>query len=356
MVRCYQLLLGVFSCLVFALPLQAQDVGKDFSDKPFVKIIKPVSYSLPIDCTPGENCWVMNYVDFGPDDQKKTDPQCMERTYDTHKGTDFAIRDGKAMEEGVDVLAAAGGMVKKIRDGEPDLWASDAQLEAIKAARKECGNAILIEHENAQQTIYCHLKKGSITVKQNQEVKRGEKVAQVGLSGLTQFPHLHFGIIWEGAIIDPFTGQNNTDKCGVFKRSFWAEDVGLGYQPVSIQDIGFQNTVPDLKKIERDASTPENINTGSDILAFWVTILGAREGDEITIEIRDPNDKVFARRLITQNKTRARQFYYTGRKLNSNPLIEGAYTGRVKITRMPEDMNKPPLVKSKTTAILVRNE
>ncbi|MCI5060116.1 MAG: M23 family metallopeptidase [Alphaproteobacteria bacterium] len=296
----------------------------------------------------------MNYVDFRPDDEKKTDPECLERTYDSHKGTDFALPDAKAMEEGVDVLAAADGIVQKIRDGEPDLWADEAKLKEIQDARKECGNAVLIDHGSARQTIYCHLKKNSIVVKKGQEVTRGEKIAQVGLSGFTQFPHLHFGVIWENAIIDPFTGQTNTDSCGKVKRRFWAEDVELTYQPFVIQDIGFQNTVPKLDKIEHDSSTPDNINTGSDILAFWVTILGAREGDEITIEIRDPNNKIFAKRSITQDKTRARQFYYTGRKIRSNPLVEGAYTGSIKISRPAQTKNSAPLEKTKTTAILVK--
>ena len=43
---------------------------------------------------------------------------------------------------------------------------------------------------------------------------------------------------------------------------------------------------------------------------------------------------------IIQPKTRARQFYYTGKKFNRSKLKPGVYTGQVTIQRSQED--KPP--------------
>src|SRR5215470_5343156 len=74
---------------------------------------------LPIDCTPGESCWIVNYVDLDPGSGTR-DYTCGSRTYDGHRGTDIAIRDLAAMREGVKVLAAAEGEVRAVRDGEED--------------------------------------------------------------------------------------------------------------------------------------------------------------------------------------------------------------------------------------------
>lgn len=293
----------------------------------------------------------MNYVDIGPDDGKNTDPACFNRTYDGHKGTDIAVPDGSAMDKGVNVLTAMDGTVQKIRDGESDRWATKEVLEQTKKDRKECGNAILIDHGNGLQSLYCHLKKNSIRVKPNQKVKEGEIIAQVGLSGFTQFPHLHFGIIWEGGIVDPFTGQNNTGTCGVQKNKLWHKDLVFDYQPLSIYGAGFSNTLPKLERLDKNSQSPKSILSNSDLLAFWVTMFGVREGDKITLEIKDPNGKIFARQEIEQPATRARQLYFTGRKLNGNPLKEGVYTGHVTVTRLTKSGEKQSW--DKDSAILI---
>ena len=324
-----------------------------FAQSPLIKITKTHNFGLPIDCTIGEDCWVMNYVDMGPDDGKKTDPACLNRTYDGHKGTDFMILDEKSMEEGVNVLVPLAGVVTRIRDGEPDQWSTDEQLKEIKNQRKECGNAILIDHGDDLQTIYCHLKNGSIAVKADQKIEKGDIMGQVGLSGLTQFPHLHFGIIKEGKVIDPFTGQNNTQECGKTRGSLWDKDLDLSYKPFVIQNLGLSTDIPALSSIEQDGSSPADISLNSDILTLWVTLFGVQEGDNITLTIMDPNNKTFAKREITQDKERTRQFYYAGRRTTKSPLIEGVYTGEITIKRNYKDQI---IEDQKFTTILVKQK
>ncbi|MFZ9679709.1 MAG: hypothetical protein ACO3BH_15275, partial [Quisquiliibacterium sp.] len=54
--------------------------------------------------------------DAGPGPRVE-DHRCAYRTYEGHKGTDFAIRDFRGIDEGVSVLASAGGIVTAARDG-----------------------------------------------------------------------------------------------------------------------------------------------------------------------------------------------------------------------------------------------
>jgi len=313
-------------------------------ETPILKIIKPVYFDLPIDCDVGTDCWVMNYVDFDPDDETQTDPACLARTYDGHKGTDFALLDGNAMAQGIDVLAAADGTVSRLRDSEKDAWHTKDQLDTIRENQKECGNGIFIDHGNDISTVYCHLRQGSVVVERGQEIKRGDRIAQVGLSGMTEFPHLHFGIINKGKVMDPFTGQDNEGDCDAEPKPLWNEDVSIEYQPLIIQAAGFLDAVPSLDEIERKAQTRNEILIESGVMTFWVTILGAREGDEITMEIKDPNGKEFAVSNITQEKNRARQFYYVGKRLKSDSVIEGAYTASIKISRDNKSWHKASAV------------
>ena len=288
---------------------------------------------------------------MGPDDGKNTDISCYSRTYDSHKGTDFAVLDEKAMKDGVNVLAVADGTIGKIRDGESDQWATDEMLKKIKDARKECGNAIMIDHGDGLKTLYCHLKQGSVVVEEGQEVKKGTVIAQVGLSGMTEFPHVHLGVIKDNKILDPFTAKENTKICGLTKENLWDKNIDVNYQPFFIAAAGFKNDVPTLDGIERDSSTPDRISMGSDVLTFWMHYYGARQGDVINMEIKDANGKIYVQRTIEQDKDRASQFYFAGRKTANAPLTKGVYTGVVTVTR--QGKTSSAVVKNKIIPVLI---
>lgn len=63
-------------------------------------------------------------------------------------------------------------------------------------------NGNYIEVKNADIiTRYCHLNK--ILVSQGSEVKRGQKIGQMGSTGLSTGPHLHFEIMYKNQKVDP---------------------------------------------------------------------------------------------------------------------------------------------------------
>lgn len=316
--------------LFLTLCMQNADATETLS---LAKVIKRPSLDWPVDCEFGKDCWIYNYVDMIPDDGIATDRFCGARSYDGHKGTDIGVLTVQEMERGVDVIAPADGVVKKTRDGDNDSLKSEEEIEEIKAQRKECGNAILIDHGDGLETIYCHLKKNSITVKPNTKVKAGDKIAQIGLSGMTEFPHLHFGVLVNGEIIDPFTYKTNTQECGASTKGIWSKDIQDSNQRLILNSGGFTDQVIGIKDVYDEGSVKNTLPQSSNILLFWFSYLGAIKGDSIKIEILDPNLKSFASQEIIQDKTRAQQFYYTGKKISADPLQAGVYIGKVTITR-----------------------
>ena len=50
-------------------------------------------------------------------------------------------------------------------------------------------------HKNNETSRYYHLRFNSSNVKEGQKVKQGEKIAEVGMTGYTYIPHLHFQIL-----------------------------------------------------------------------------------------------------------------------------------------------------------------
>jgi hypothetical protein len=293
------------------------------------------SFIFPLSCRLGEDCWTANYVDDDPAPGSARDFTCGALTYDEHQGTDFAIRDIKAMEEGVDVLAAAPGKVLRTRDGIEDRQPTPEDMDDMKVDKKGCGNGVLVDHGGGWQTIYCHMRKGSIAVAPGQEVHAGERLGAVGQSGIAEFPHLHFGVFYEGHTIDPFTGRELSAGCGVAAaKPLWGGAVIPVYSPVTIYAAGFAPAVPDFEDIKHNVQSPGTLPAaGAKALLFWTALYGVATGDKIHLEITDAAGHIFAVRDITQEKSRARQFYYVGKKVNEDGLTPGEYTGRITLSR-----------------------
>ena len=68
------------------------------------------------------------------------------------------------------------------------------QNEQLKrGARGIVGNHVIIKH-GAEFSVYAHLKPGSVVVKPDDMVTRGQQIAAVGSSGSSTEPHLHFQV------------------------------------------------------------------------------------------------------------------------------------------------------------------
>jgi murein DD-endopeptidase MepM/ murein hydrolase activator NlpD len=104
----------------------------------------------------------------------------------------FGWRWGR-MHEGVDMAAPTGTPIYAPADG------------VVIAAEWErgYGNLIKIRHEFGITTRYGHLSK--IRVKVGQKVSQGERIADMGSTGLSTGPHLHYEIRISGKAINPMT-------------------------------------------------------------------------------------------------------------------------------------------------------
>lgn len=201
---------------------------------------------LPINCTVGRDCFIQNFVDVdkGPG---AADYMCGTLTYDGHKGTDFRIPDLPTAKS-VAVLAAADGQVLRVRDGMEDI---SSRTNAAKShVGKECGNGVVVRHVEEWQTQYCHLAKGSVIVKPGDRIRAGQAIGRVGLSGHSEFSHLHFSVSHGGRVADPFAA-NVAHTCGETDL-LWASDLEteLRYTPTFVINRGFLTQADQRHQIE----------------------------------------------------------------------------------------------------------
>lgn len=296
-----------------------------------------ISLDWPIECEFGKNCVVQNYVDEDSTASAR-DFTCGPLTYDQHKGTDIRLLNEAAMRKGVNVLAAADGVVRGVRDGMNDVNVNVIGKDAIK--NRECGNGVVLDHAAGYDTQYCHMMKGSIVVTQGQKVKAGDVLGKVGMSGATEFPHLHFQVSRLGKILDPYTGASAGSNCGQSDaNSLWREEVKAKTSYISsfLLGHGFVTVVPKAEIIRNQASTPSVISRSSPALIYWADVMGARVGDTLSLAIYAPSGNLWATRDVPFNRNQALSFSFVGKKATPEGLIPGVYTSKVMLKRAGKD-------------------
>ncbi len=94
-----------------------------------------------------------------------------------HTGTDYAI----GMDNSVNTVA----------DGEV----------VLIGEHFFAGNSVYVDHGDGLISMYFHL--NSFSVEVGQKVSKGDEVGKIGSTGRSTGPHLHLGLRWKGARIDP---------------------------------------------------------------------------------------------------------------------------------------------------------
>ena len=286
--------------------------------------IRPDTLAFPIDCELGETCIIQNYVDRDPG-PGAADFTCGPLSYNGHQGTDFRLIDDAAMHRGVNVLATLEGTVTGARDNMPDRrWDGETELNG-----RDCGNGVYVERSDGVSAQYCHLKRGSVAVREGDSVTKGQVLGQVGLSGRTQFPHLHITIRNpSGAVLDPFDTRLQDATCRFSdRRDLWATLTSQDYQPGGLINAGFASNVPKYIAIRSGtADESDTLDRTAPALVIWANYFGVQKGDIIDLLLTGPGGKIIAQSSHQMTRNRAQQFRAAGRKRRGDAWQKGTYT------------------------------
>ena len=95
------------------------------------------------------------------------------------------------MHEGLDIAANTGTPVTVTADG----------IVVRVEYSPTYGNTVVVDHGYGYQTLYAHNSRNLVKV--GQRVKRGDRIAQVGNTGMSTGPHLHYEVHLNGVPINP---------------------------------------------------------------------------------------------------------------------------------------------------------
>lgn len=232
-------------------------------------------FENPIHGIYGKDFIIVHHVDQSVSDVK--DLYCLDKTYDGHQGTDYALSGFEHMEKLVDVFSVDSGVVTALRDGLFD-------QETVADTAKKLGNYVVIQHGENWHSYYAHLKKNSLQVKPGDKVIPGQKIASVGCSGNCTDPHLHFELWYDSTqVVDPYDGP-----CGN-QFDFWADPIlydssfhvwksGLIPGEAMLDSLRFKQFNLDKFKLNKDA-----------LVSYWNLQFGVRRGDVLSVEWLDQN-------------------------------------------------------------------
>ena len=159
-----------------ATRLKALKQGADSVEANFQAIMKTITdtgFMMPPMTHPFET---FSYAQTGASTGSKINP--FYKVNMTHNGLDLIA------PEGVAVLAAADGTV----------------TEVVKST-KGLGNVVVIDHGNGYVTRYAHL--ADVVARKGRKVKKGTRIGNVGVSGNSFAPHLHYEVLRDTLVLDP---------------------------------------------------------------------------------------------------------------------------------------------------------
>jgi murein DD-endopeptidase MepM/ murein hydrolase activator NlpD len=74
-------------------------------------------------------------------------------------------------------------------------------VAALAADHFFAGQSVFLDHGDGLISMYFHMSR--MNVQEGESVRRGQVIGEVGATGRVTGPHLHFGLRWHRARIDP---------------------------------------------------------------------------------------------------------------------------------------------------------
>ncbi|MEX0346916.1 MAG: M23 family metallopeptidase [Rhizobiaceae bacterium] len=273
-------------------------------------------FAFPANCTIGDNCFIQMMPDMDPG-RRATDPFCGSATRDGYPGTDIRLMSMAEVARGVEVFAMSAGTVIEARDGLAGKIVRSKQ-DAENVFGRECGNGAAIDHGNATVAYYCHMRRESVAVAAGDTVVKGQKIGEIGASGMAYYPGLHVAVTRNGNIVDPVSGRLSGEPCSTTADAGKSYFSGTKLRGAKFGDTEFLGSgltganvaAGRLSKL----GPPEKITAQSARMIAWSWLVNIRRGDRVQLRLFGPaGGIVAAKTTLPAIKPQAELAIYAGR-------------------------------------------
>jgi murein DD-endopeptidase MepM/ murein hydrolase activator NlpD len=139
---------------------------------------------------------------------------------------------------GAPVYATAAGAVADAATNIPENSYNDGQVTTPPVADQLDphgeGNFVTIDHGDGEFSMFNHMKPGSVRVKKGDRVQAGQQIGEIGFSGDTFLPHLHYMLIDRTDLI---TSQGVPSYFDDFERILGTKTITVKHGQIDSGDI-----------------------------------------------------------------------------------------------------------------------
>jgi hypothetical protein len=287
----------------------------------------PIRLQIPLNCRLSQDCFVQNYFDHDPGNGAQ-DFNCGLETFDGLDGTDFRVPDLSNSRD-LAVLAIASGRAIRSRDGVKDI--SVRKIGEAAVAGMECGNGMVIDHGGGWEAQYCHMAEGSLMVRPGDVVSARQPIGRVGMSGLSEFPHVHVTVRFRGRPIDPFAFGWQPGQCGS-GEVLWNVPPGWSYQTDFVINAGFATDRVTIDDVNSGALERTPLALSSSALFAVVLAGGLTRGSTLVLTLVGPDGATLATKSVGPLAGPMAQFLIAiGKRRPATGWLPGVYQADCKI-------------------------
>jgi murein DD-endopeptidase MepM/ murein hydrolase activator NlpD len=235
-------------------------------------------FITPLAGTPYQNWSIVNYVDLDPGSGVR-DYAGGNYTYDGHNGIDMTLPNFAAMDAGVPVYAAAGGVVVIAQDGYFDRNVCPGNPCDLTGV-----NYVAIDHGNGWRTFYYHLRRSSVAVSVGDVVRAGDVLGLAGSSGNSSDAHLHFEVQHRGVVVETYVAPS----------AYWVSPLPYSGNVPGVLDHGTTDHSPTLAELkDRPATRAAFPVLPGQTVYFWALLHGIGAGDQLSVVWRRPDGSAY---------------------------------------------------------------
>jgi len=156
--------------------------------------------------------------------------------FDLHHGDHFVKENW--FSYGAPVYATAAGTVVDAANNVPENSYKDGQVATPPGADQldphGLGNFVTIDHGDGEFSMFNHMKPWTVRVKKGDRVEAGEHIGEIGFSGDTFLPHLHYMLI-DGSDLN--RNQGVPSYFDNFKRILGSKTITVNHGQIDSGDI-----------------------------------------------------------------------------------------------------------------------
>ena len=229
-------------------------------------------------------------------------------SYDGHNAWDIGPADFTFAEQdaGIELYAAADGVVSEVHDGEFDrntVW------------QGQPANYVIIDHGSGWRTIYWHLRRDSAAVNVGDAVQAGDFIGYMGSSGNSSGTHIHFILQHHRFSVEMMYDIG----------TYMVDPLPYVFDSPALLETGITNYTPDSHRQEQFSEVETYTQQSGQRVYSIGMYAGLAVGDSIGQVWKRPDGTIFNNVGFTLSGQYSWSWWYWWRTLPSSPQV-GTWT------------------------------